>query len=582
MRFRNCIIFLLSVSVPICLFADSPDTSVVTADGIGGFGYAAVEDFVSRKAPFHMVDEYGRSVNFGAYGIFTPGGFRSISVRINGIPVSDSTYNSYVFSRLPSADVAERIEIVRGPVSGTKELGIINVVTVSDSGTDFSSAKTAARYGQNGACSFSALNRGKKEHFLYSLNAGVSGTDSMPDSISDSSRQHFDIFLRHKTLSAGFVFSDTEENFADEILSAEDNHVSEEKFAALSLNCRHQFSQKTSALFEAGYTGHKNIRDYGRGTDIFGRTETGSSAYFLNSYLFHKFKPDLDIRAGLKYRHVTGKSDGSMSGTDINSNIEDSFTGGFALGASYRPLSNISISAEVLSEYVSGYQVKRTENNATVPGWDISPEWFFSPWFAASYSCRDHRVSVLYKRSSLLPSFGRFLEDTDDTVRLQMLSLDYGLYYRENHITGGIFFCDTEYPASDIYTKSYGITAGYKKIFDGGIQAEGDIVLQNADFYTPDVTCYLKLTYLLPYDIKAAVTAGYVGKAESPYSETSDGRFVSDVNLSVKYGRLDISLLVTNIIDDDIRYPATPYSRWADGGTLGNGRSISCSVKFVF
>ncbi|MFH1700655.1 MAG: TonB-dependent receptor [Candidatus Zixiibacteriota bacterium] len=129
--------------------------------------------------------------------------------------------------------------------------------------------------------------------------------------------------------------------------------------------------------------------------------------------------------------------------------------------------------------------------------------------------------------------------------------------------------------------------------------------------YAPKLLGYLKASYLFPHNINLAVSGRYLDRmetkwadnfvmieppsAENPYGvfENQPARLgeaigaytVWDANLRINAiggTGLFSNLKIGNVLNQEIRYPATESNPWADKGTLGVGRTVNLGfgVKF--
>jgi outer membrane receptor for ferrienterochelin and colicin len=109
---------------------------------------------------------------------------------------------------------------------------------------------------------------------------------------------------------------------------------------------------------------------------------------------------------------------------------------------------------------------------------------------------------------------------------------------------------------------------------------------------SPRLLGYFKGAYKFPKNISLAVTGRYIDEMAAEWlepigrlGETIDDYYVFDVNLradNLFSAGLFASARVTNIFDQEIRYPTSGSNVWADKGYLGPGRSLAATVGWEF
>ena len=110
--------------------------------------------------------------------------------------------------------------------------------------------------------------------------------------------------------------------------------------------------------------------------------------------------------------------------------------------------------------------------------------------------------------------------------------------------------------------------------------------------HAPQLLGYFKVSYEFPYNVIMGINSRYIGKMEASWDNTIenndgtmgtrvgnsvDGYLVFDLNLrwkSIFDTGLFLNFRASNLLDQEIRYPATLMNPWAEKGTLGFGRSI--------
>ncbi len=135
--------------------------TLVSADDIARFGYRTLADALRGVRGLYVSDDRNYSY-LGVRGFMRPGDYNSrILLLVDGHRMNDNLYDGAYFGRdgLPSIDIVERIEFVRGPSSSiygsSAFFGIVNVVTKQ--ATDLVGARVSAgtaSYSTPGRCLF--------------------------------------------------------------------------------------------------------------------------------------------------------------------------------------------------------------------------------------------------------------------------------------------------------------------------------------------------------------------------------------------------------------------------------------------
>jgi outer membrane receptor protein involved in Fe transport len=129
-----------------------------------------------------------------------------------------------------------------------------------------------------------------------------------------------------------------------------------------------------------------------------------------------------------------------------------------------------------------------------------------------------------------------------------------------------------------------------------------------ADF-CPHILGYLKMTYEFPHRITLGLTANYVDEMNAQWEQAAKNPAEGDYSPRGRYGEKTPSYLLTNLsaridnatnhsghgnnglylqlkcnnlFNEEVRYPATSVSSWADKGVLGAPRSFIFSIGYKY
>jgi len=155
--------------------------------------------------------------------------------------------------------------------------------------------------------------------------------------------------------------------------------------------------------------------------------------------------------------------------------------------------------------------------------------------------------------------------------------------------TVGLEFGIELYPVKNLivnisatYQKSKDLRDGYKDIEPG---------------YAPDWLGYFDIAYSFTEEVTATLFGRYIGKTETFWATATtpdkgyrigdalDPYLVLDANIranDVIIKGMFTALKISNIFDQDIRFPTTLTNDWADKGTLGFGRGFNFTLGYNF
>lgn len=134
---------------------------------------------------------------------------------------------------------------------------------------------------------------------------------------------------------------------------------------------------------------------------------------------------------------------------------------------------------------------------------------------------------------------------------------------------------------SGVYQKSKNLKDGYEDITLG---------------YSPELLSYFSAIYTMN-DISLSISGRTIGEMETLWktdTEVENGYRIGNkidayavFNLNLRYNNLFNSkafaaIKISNILDEEIRYPTTTSNAWATKGTLGFGRNILFSLGWEF
>jgi len=169
-------------------------------------------------------------------------------------------------------------------------------------------------------------------------------------------------------------------------------------------------------------------------------------------------------------------------------------------------------------------------------------------------------------------------------------------------LTNGMSFTVKAYPTKKIETELSMVfqNSTYQSVIPASVPVE----------FSPKVLGYLKATYQLNKNMILGLTGNYVDKMEAQWDNTPidpsdplsapkgryglpvDAYFVAGLNFRVqnllngdqkeKNKGFYVDLKLDNLFDQEIHYPSTSVSAWADKGVPGYGRRIQLKLGYRF
>lgn len=111
--------------------------------------------------------------------------------------------------------------------------------------------------------------------------------------------------------------------------------------------------------------------------------------------------------------------------------------------------------------------------------------------------------------------------------------------------------------------------------------------------FSPKFLGYLKASYFFNKNISLAVTGNYVGEMESYWDNVYEVRsgdkapsyFLLGANLRIRdlFGKgVYLNIRGSNLLDEEVRYGASPYSWYAYKGTMGRGLTFQATIGMEF
>jgi outer membrane receptor protein involved in Fe transport len=307
----------------------------------------------------------------------------------------------------------------------------------------------------------------------------------------------------------------------------------------------------------------------------------------------------------------------------------------------YKPVLNLELVAGVRLEQMPNYKLVHIqslgmEEFTRIEGTYTEDKVEFIPRFAAVYSFNDRNiVKLLYGKAILRPSFFQNTSNTLDPTLpdllpewIQTLELNYitalspkitlntsvFLNTLDNLVTRKVVFDEeNNYTtwndnAGKMVTKGVELTLqtrpapGLFLELSGTYQQTEDKRSGYEDrdvAYSPNFLGYVKASYRFK-KITLALTGNYVGSMETFWDETianPDGSFGNRIgdkvpgyfNMGANFRIEDfplkgfyMSLRVSNLLDEEIRYPTFTNNSWTDRGTIGHGRFFMASIGWKF
>lgn len=374
--------------------------------------------------------------------------------------------------------------------------------------------------------------------------------------------------------------------------------------------------------------------------EFYGIEDDSTTAYKAELNLFYKPSPKLNLTFGVNYHSVLTV----LSEIDVPlfglGNVEYSLvddeaivTQSVYMQLNYKFSDRFKIVAGARLEQMPEYVMEKREGDpvggiftATQTTYSqADPE--FIPRLAAIFSPNENNYfKLLYGKAINRPSFFQNQDlfgglDSLESETIQTLELNYigslssnfsvslsifhnmleNLIYRTQLLIGGEYLT---YHANvgEMTTTGVELTLTAKPSksfhieFSGTYQDTKDKREGFEDIepgYSPKFLGYLKAAYFVNKDISLAVTGNYVDEMETFWDASLGGRlgekvdsyFLINANLRVRnlFGtKMFANFRASNLLDEEIRYPATSNNDWASLGTIGRGFSFLFTLGCKF
>lgn len=201
--------------------------------------------------------------------------------------------------------------------------------------------------------------------------------------------------------------------------------------------------------------------------------------------------------------------------------------------------------------------------------------------FAANISIfRNELDNLISRKNEYDIEKGEWITYSANAGRMSTNGLEVGLIFEP--------VANLRFNLSGIFQDSKNEEAGYEDIGLG---------------YSPGFLGYLKLSYRISKNVVLAFTGRYIGDMDTEWNneprdpdandwspkgrlgKSIDAYAVLNANVRVEdlfIKGLFINLNISNLLDEEVRFPATRSNAWADRGTLGFGRTLLLSLGYKF
>ena len=162
----------------------SATVSVITREDIEKSNAKNVGEILSQVSGVYVYHTYGTPME-GKMSLrgFDPYGSERVLIMVNGVPLNSGNDNYIQFSKFPSLEDVERIEVVKGPASalhgGSAMGGAINIITKKAPVKPASTVQT--EFGNYGERNYRTTVAGTAEKFNYRVSAGYQNGDGYRD-----------------------------------------------------------------------------------------------------------------------------------------------------------------------------------------------------------------------------------------------------------------------------------------------------------------------------------------------------------------------------------------------------------------
>ena len=162
----------------------SATVSVITSEDIEKSNAKNIGEILSQVAGVYVYHTYGTPVE-GKMSLrgFNPYGSERVLIMVNGVPLNSGNDNYVQFTKFPSLEDVERIEVVKGPASalwgGCAMGGAINIITKKAPVKPICTVQT--EFGNYGERNYRTEIAGTVKKFNYRISAGYRGGDGYRD-----------------------------------------------------------------------------------------------------------------------------------------------------------------------------------------------------------------------------------------------------------------------------------------------------------------------------------------------------------------------------------------------------------------
>lgn len=355
---------------------------------------------------------------------------------------------------------------------------------------------------------------------------------------------------------------------------------------------------------------------------------TALDAGMLVNYPIFDRKWNLNSWSNLDY-HIDDNSSMSLNSAFIQGNYKITEQFSVTAGVRLEQLNEYNITGRhgaAISEF-TGKDTTLVLNYGTIPTSDVQ----IVPRAALIYKLNDQNIiKLMYgmanKRASILENVNlggtglynldfaqmQTLEANYTTIIEDMINLNVSLF--KNDLNNLIMRTPESVSATNagqMQTLGAEVTATIKPSDD--ILVEASVTYQTtenktsgyegvAQAYSPNLLAYLKASYQIQDGLSVALNGRFISSMESEwelakkdaeglitqeasrYGDTSPSYMVFDANVRWNniYKGLFINAKVSNILDQEVRYPTGAASPWSDKGMLDFGRQFFVTAGYNF
>lgn len=618
------------------------NVSIVTRSDIAKYGYSTLLEILENIPGLYNIDNYLLTPgNFGTRGLWNQRSQNaSFAILVNGVNQLKADDRSNPFSKITvPVESIDRIELIRGPMSvlygNGASFGVLNIITNESKKTIFSVSGGSKDTRKAAIRTSFELN----QDFKFTLDLSTYRTDGYdykfsdfsegaalqaqlslipsPDFTTEDRLEHANQYAHLAGTYKNFYFDLTKSNNDREfyllVPALDEGTLRETETNTVQLGYKSNITNDLNIDIKGTYSKYQHDSVFeGIVPGKIGNNSLDYDTYEFELVTDYQFVPSLNLVTGIYYQQMSNYIEFThvpLSG--FNNEyffFEDRKTSAIYSQAAYQASDKATIFLGYRYEQISEFASSGFNDSITFNRNVRAKRTNGTPRIALVYEFNNiHVLKSMYGESSRI-SNDSFEAELIKTYELNHIYKDgkiivnSSLFYttlenllvRERDISGSF----PEQSTGELETIgiesiiNVNFTDSLSSELGATVQSTKNISSPNVDVaYSPKVVAHAKLAYTNQNTI-LSLTSRYVSSMETFYDFENARRignkisdyFVLDANYRINkiYKGAYVNLRVTNILDEEIRYPNNPESNGGSNamnrGTLGPEREFMLTL----